>query len=55
MPVSVAELVIALVITAAGAFVQGTIGVGFGIVSVPLLSLINPVLAPVPQLLLVSP
>ena len=55
MPVSVTELLIALAITAAGAVVQGTIGVGFGVLSVPILSLINPVLAPVPQLLLAVP
>ncbi len=55
MPVSPLELVIALAITLAGAIVQGTIGVGFGILSVPVLSLINPVLAPVPQLLLAVP
>ena len=55
MPVSPFELVIALVVTVLGAIVQGTIGVGFGILSVPSLSLINPILAPVPQLLLAVP
>ncbi len=55
LPISVAELAIALVITLAGAVVQGTIGVGFVILSVPILSLVNPVLAPVPQLLLAMP
>lgn len=55
MPVSPAELAVALVITAIGAIVQGTIGVGFGILSVPILSLVNPALAPVPQLLLAVP
>ena len=55
MPVSPTELAIALVITAIGAVVQGTIGVGFAVVSVPILSLINPLLAPVPQLLLAVP
>ena len=55
MPISVFELVVALVVTALGAIVQGTIGVGFGMLSVPVLSLVNPVLAPVPQLLLAAP
>jgi uncharacterized membrane protein YfcA len=55
MPVSLIELVAGLVITAAGAVVQGTIGLGFAVVSVPLLSLINPIMAPVPQLLLAAP
>ncbi len=55
MPISPLELVVALAITLLGAIVQGTIGVGFGILSVPLLSLINPILAPVPQLLLAVP
>ncbi len=55
LPVSPFELVIALVVTALGAIVQGTIGVGFGMLSVPILSLVNPLLAPVPQLLLAAP
>ena len=55
MPVSPLELLIALVVTLLGAVVQGTIGVGFGILSVPVLSLVNPILAPVPQLLLAVP
>jgi uncharacterized membrane protein YfcA len=55
MPVSLLELAIALVVTGLGAAIQGTVGIGFGIVSVPLLSLLNPVLAPVPQLLLAVP
>ena len=55
MPISPTELAIALVVTVLGAIVQGTIGVGFGILSVPILSLVNPILAPVPQLLLAMP
>ena len=55
MPVSVVELVIALAVTMFGALVQGTFGIGFGVVSVPLLSLVDPALAPVPQLLLAVP
>ncbi len=37
------------------AAVQGTIGLGFNIVSVPVMSLINPLLAPVPSLILSLP
>ena len=55
MPVSPTELAIALVVTVLGAIVQGTIGIGFGVVSVPILFLVNPILAPVPQLLLAVP
>jgi len=55
LPISLPELAIALLVTVAGAIVQGTIGVGFGILAVPILSLLNPVLAPVPQLLLAVP
>lgn len=55
MPISPIELTIALVVTLIGALTQGTIGLGFAVVSVPILSLINPILAPVPQLLLAAP
>lgn len=55
MPVAAWELALALIVTAAAAGMQGTIGFGFALVCVPLLSLIDPVLAPVPQLLLVLP
>lgn len=37
------------------AAVQGTIGLGFNIISVPVMSLINPALVPVPQLILSLP
>jgi uncharacterized membrane protein YfcA len=48
-------LLVALVVTAFGAAVQGTIGFGFAVVSVPVLSLVDPVLVPVPQLLAAIP
>lgn len=48
-------LAAALVVTLVAATVQGTIGLGFAIFSVPLLSLLDPRLAPVPQLLLSMP
>ncbi|MEN8041286.1 MAG: sulfite exporter TauE/SafE family protein [Actinomycetota bacterium] len=47
--------VLALLITAGAASFQGTVGLGFAMVSVPLLSLIHPSLAPVPQLIMMIP
>jgi uncharacterized membrane protein YfcA len=55
MNLSAVDIIAALVITFAAALAQGLVGVGFAVVSVPLLSLINPALAPVPQLLVVLP
>lgn len=55
MPVSAPDLVIALIVTAFAASVQSTAGIGFAIVSVPLLSLVDQRLAPVPQILVVLP
>ncbi len=48
-------LVAGLVVTFVAAAVQGVIGLGFAVLSVPLLSLIDPRFAPVPQLLLSLP
>lgn len=47
--------VVALVVTAGAAAIQGTVGVGYGMVAVPILALLNPALSPVPQLLTVVP
>ena len=55
VPVSIPVLVVALAVTFAAALVQGTLGFGFAIVSVPVLSLLAPVLAPVPQLIMTMP
>ena len=55
LPVSHWALVAGLVITCAAATLQSTIGFGFAILSVPVLSLIDPRMAPVPQLLLIVP
>jgi len=55
MPVDPFILVIALVVTLVAATLQGTIGFGVAIVSVPVLSLLDPALTPVPQLLLALP
>lgn len=45
----------ALVVTYFAASVQGVVGMGFALVSVPILALIDPSLAPVPQLLVTIP
>jgi hypothetical protein len=55
MPVSIVELAVALVVVGVGALIQGSIGVGLGIFTVPILSLIDPIMAPVPTLLLAIP
>lgn len=52
---SIALWVLALAITAGAATIQGTVGIGFAMVSVPILSLIDARLAPVPQLIIVLP
>lgn len=46
---------LALTVTLFAAAVQGVVGVGFAMVSVPVLALIDPALAPVPQLLVTVP
>jgi uncharacterized protein len=48
-------LVAAFVVTVIAATVQGTVGVGFAMIAVPILSLLDPRLAPVPQVLIVLP
>lgn len=55
LPVSWAALAAAMVVTVIAAIVQGSIGLGFAVLSVPVLSLVAPALAPVPQLLLSVP
>lgn len=55
LPVSLPAILVAFVVTAVAATVQGTIGFGFAVLSVPVLSLLDPALAPVPQLLVVFP
>ncbi len=55
MPVPLWELAVAVAITAGGAAVQSAVGVGFAMVSVPLLAILDGSLAPVPQLLLTLP
>jgi len=45
----------ALAIVAVAATVQGVVGIGFNVLAVPALLLVNPVLAPVPSLILAVP
>jgi uncharacterized membrane protein YfcA len=47
--------IVALMVTLLAATVQGDVGMGFAMVSVPVLALIDPSLAPVPQLLMTLP
>jgi uncharacterized membrane protein YfcA len=49
------ELLIALLVTAAAAALQGTVGVGFAMVSVPILTLLNSGFTPIPQVLMAFP
>jgi hypothetical protein len=55
MPVDTNVLVLAFAVTAVAAAVQGTLGFGLAVVSVPVLSLLDGDLAPVPQLLISLP
>ncbi len=55
MPVPASDLISAIVVIAFAALVQGVVGIGFNVVAVPTLLLINPLLAPVPSLLLAVP
>ncbi|MBW2586998.1 MAG: hypothetical protein JRD92_08650 [Deltaproteobacteria bacterium] len=49
------EFAVAFVVSFIAAAVQSTVGFGFALLSVPLLSLLNPLFAPVPQLIVVFP
>lgn len=55
MPADPWILAVAFVITVVAGLVQGTIGFGLAVVSVPVLSLLDRDLAPVPQLLIAFP
>jgi uncharacterized protein len=50
-----AAWIVALFVTAGAAAIQGLVGVGYGMVAVPVLALLNPALTPVPQLLTAIP
>jgi uncharacterized membrane protein YfcA len=55
MPVTGLELAAAMASIAVAATGQGVVGIGFNVLAVPILLLIDPVLAPVPSLLLAVP
>lgn len=46
---------LAMLITAAATAVQGTVGLGFALITVPVLALLHPDLAPAPQLFVMLP
>ncbi|MGB5415114.1 MAG: TSUP family transporter, partial [Polyangiales bacterium] len=49
------EFAIAFLVSFLAAALHSTVGFGFALLSVPVLSLLNPLFAPVPQLLVVFP
>ena len=49
------EIVVAWIITFSAAVLQGTIGFGFAVLSVPILTLLDPAFTPIPQLFLAAP
>ncbi len=49
------EFAVAFVVSFLAAALHSTVGFGFALLSVPILSLLNPLFAPVPQLLVVFP
>jgi len=49
------EFAVAFIVSFIAAALHSTVGFGFALLSVPLLSLLNPLFAPVPQLLVVLP
>lgn len=55
LPVPGWELAVGLAVTLAAATLQGTLGFGFAMVSVPILAAVDPALAPVPQLMVTLP
>jgi uncharacterized membrane protein YfcA len=55
IPLSVPLILVAVVISGVAAAIQGVVGFGYAIVAVPLLSLLDPRFAPVPQILTALP
>ena len=55
LPAEPLALALGFIITFVAALLQSTVGFGFGIVCVPLLSLIDPGVVPVPQIMLGIP
>ncbi len=52
---SLFDLVLAWIVTFGAAALQGSIGFGFAVLSVPLLTLVDPALTPIPQIFLALP
>ncbi len=52
LELSILQIILAILITMAGAIVQGAVGFGLGPLSVPLLVLVNPVFVPGPVLII---
>lgn len=55
IPISASMMCAAIVISGLAAAIQGVVGFGYAIVAVPLLSLLDPRFAPVPQILTALP
>lgn len=55
LPLPLSLLLAGVAVSAVAALVQGAVGFGFAIVAVPVLSLLDPRLAPAPQILMVVP
>lgn len=49
--ISTVDYIIAIVLTVIGGALQGTVGFGFGVLTVPILTLVNPELTHLPQML----
>ncbi len=49
------EIIIALVVSTIGSALQGVVGFGFGVLSVPILTILDPAFTPIPQLILALP
>ena len=54
-PYELGELLLASFVVFGAATVQGAVGFGFAVVCVPILTLINPLMAPIPQIILAFP
>lgn len=51
LPVTPAELAIAIVLAIVGSAIQGNVGIGFAVIAAPILLLVNPVFVPAPIVL----
>ncbi len=55
MPFPIEVLVAAWFVTLVAGMLQGTVGFGFAVLSVPILTILDPALTPIPQLLMAFP